>query len=254
VFRQGTLKRPGLRVTYPTAAKKITEDSALNYFCLSLLRLPPPEVPEKARTAFGDHGGFETHVLQMFQGFAIDEFESTGKAPERTKEHLNKALGFIRNETAHRKFPNWRTEAQILVCRGDFEDAYTVYEKALYASQNEFHPFTLKSRERKIALFDLDDVANEQRGYASSSLYSKAVQTNWREWNRFIFRKGGLSMADAALPQEVFASEAFAKLSDFEKVRIILRLQGRYDGDKRSSFIEMVRANPVTLEIHQKYF
>lgn len=254
LFHRSTRKRPGVRIAYPPAGQRITEDSELDLFCLSLLRLPPPDVPEKARTAFRNHGGFETHILEMFQSFAIDEFESTGKAPGRTKEHLDSALGFIRNETAHRVFPNWGTEAQILVCRGDFEDAYALYGKAFYASQNQFHPFTLEKRDRRFPPDGLYDVSNEQTGYASSRFYSRQVQTNWREWNRFIFRRGGLSMADAASAQEVFASEAFAKLSDFEKARIILRLQGRYDGEKRSSFLEVVRSNGAAREVHRKYF
>lgn len=254
LFRQGTRKRSGLKITYPPSGQKTTEDSELNYFCLSLLRLPTPDIPQKAKIAFDGGGDFETHILGMFKGFAIDEFEGTGKEPDRTKEHLDRALGYIRNETARRTLPNWSTEAQILVCRGDFDDAYETYEKAFYTNQNEFHPFTLGRRDRRFRPDGLDEVSIEQRGYASSLFYSKSVQANWREWNQFIFRKGGLSMSDAASPQEVFASDAFAKLSDFEKARIILRLQGRFDGDKRSSFLETVRTNPVAREVHQKYF
>jgi Trypsin-like peptidase domain len=249
--KAGTLRRTAIRISYPAEPNLISEDSQLTFLILSMVPFSKTKesammlLEDKKLTAEQDcerFGGFEQEILGMFQRLAAEQIQ---------KGNLDQALGFIRNETTHRKFPAWRIEAHILVCRGEFEDAYKTYEKALYTSKNKVDPFTLEGRDGMDTAFILGEVSNEQDGFWS---YTKAIQENWKEWNRFIFNRGELSMADAASPREVFASQAFARLSDFEKARIIYHIKTRALGDKFSSFFNDVRGSPAAREVYENYF
>lgn len=264
--KASTLHRNTVRISYPAQTNLPSEEIQLQYFIHSMMpfakkvqqqqgeaakpgrvvKLTPEEEAEynrlDAEQEFTRSGGFQEDILGMFQRLAIEQNQ---------QNHLDQALGFIRNETAHRKFPAWRIEAHVLVCQGEFEAAYKTYEKALYTSEKQFDPFTLERRSGMTDGLILDEVSAEQDGFWS---YPKPIQANWREWNRFIFSKGGLSMGDAASPQEIFASQAFAGLSQFEKARIIYRIQKHSRGNKLSEFFKAVRDNPASREVDEKYF
>lgn len=264
--KASSLHRNTVRITYPAQTNLPSEEIQLQYFIHSMMpfaekvQQPQAEAAKPGRVVkltteeeaeynrldaeqhFTRSGGFQEDILGMFQRLAIEQNQ---------QNHLDQALGFIRNETAHRKFPAWRIEAHILVCQGEFEAAYKTYEKALYTSEKQFDPFTLERRSGMTDGLILDEVSVEQDGFWS---YPKPIQANWREWNRFIFSKGGLSMGDAASPQEIFASQAFAGLSQFEKARIIYRIQKHSRGNKLSEFFKAVRDNSASREVDEKYF
>ncbi len=148
---EGEPARDAIRVPYKTLLKDSSENAKIRLFFLTWAKLkttkdpfqnyapfgiPRPGQKLTADDAYAQFGKFETELIEMFQMLA--EAALRGGSVE-------KAIGYMQNELSRRKYPSYDMAGFFAAGVGDFQNAYSCFEKEFNQSFERINPFTLEN-------------------------------------------------------------------------------------------------------------
>jgi hypothetical protein len=190
---------------------------------------------------FREYGGLEGELTGMFQAMAI---AALGKGD------TDKAMGLIRNEIAHRRWPSLHLLAHFNSCAGNLTTAYELYLKAFTQSPEQIDPFSLK--ENRGVDWILNEALADPDGYWS---YPSNLRQNLKAWKEFLSGKpgtlaGGLpSLKDALLSREWRQSDALQR-----GIAIKLFSDAALKSDSFGEFFKQIRNDPEIAAFYSRYF
>ncbi len=240
------------RLPYSSLRRDSSEDGRIRLFFWTFapVKKTATKDPFKdkltAEEKFTSFGGFEAEILAMFETMAEEQLKM-GKT--------EKALAYMGNEVVVRKYPDLGFFAFTTACSGDFERAYSLYQKALVESRYRIDPFKVECKSGASARYAVYDCLFDPGTRFTS--YSQEAQRNLREFHQFVLNKPWVLLTALPSPEEVINSKAFQNSSEFEQFGVIFRLTNvslERDGLKRDAAEKAINANPVANEAFKRLF
>lgn len=247
------IQRDSIHLRYELIGKSPSDAERLLWFGKSLLPYnsgnSDPSILTRrvkrqlsAKEEFTYFGGFETDIASMFQRLAIAQLQSN---------HLDKAIGYLRNDVSLRKFGGYRMLAHFTAGSGDFETAFRLYERAFNASEGEFNPFTLKFGGNSIRSLIADEIADDGDRFWS---YPTQVRKNLTAWHAFVIGKEAMGLVNLPTLQEALAAKPFRAATEFEQYLVLHSFQSKALSTGFEKFLSTIRSDAVASKLYKKFF